>query len=247
MLRRVFPTALAALLCAIPERATAQTASATTTAAPTALDPFNAALSLDDARAEAEFARGVALYRGGRPLEAADAFERSDALRPSANTLFNIGQAYRSGGSPLGAIAAFERYLELPALPAERRESVERAVADMRRALATLTLRPVPASARMTVDGRVVAAGAAIVVDPGRHVVDARAAGYGASALSLMLRSEEQREITIRLDRSSVARQWWFWTGLGTLVTVAAVTASMVLLYREEPPSCGALNVCVTR
>ena len=236
MNQRILGFVVAALCSSVPMLAHAQSASV--------LDPYDTTPSENDVRAAAEFDRGTSLFRSGHPRDAADAFEHSYQLRPRPSTLYNAAQSYRSAGEYLHAIEALERYRREATLTTERSIATQEAIADLQDLVATVTLRPLPASAIVTLDGAPVATSGPIRVDPGTHVVAARATGYAPSAVRLTLRADEQRALAIRLENNSVARQWWFWTGIGSVVTVATVVTVLGLTLPHHSP-CGTLNVCV--
>lgn len=245
---RGFASIAALLISAAAGSAGAQTALPESSLSATDLDPFDLTPSGTDALAASEFSRGATLFHSGRPREAAEAFDHSFRLRPRANTLYNAAQAYRSAGAYVLAIDTFERYLLDATLPPARRDATEATVSDLRRSLAVLTLRPLPSSSLISVDGASVTPGAPLRVDPGTHIVSARASGFAPSALRFTVRPEEQRTVSLALERSSVFSRWWFWTGVGASVTVAAVAFTTILLVTtHESPVCGTLSVCVGR
>jgi tetratricopeptide (TPR) repeat protein len=85
------------------------------------------------ASAKGEYERGIALYKAGNYVDAAQAFIVAYKLKPKAVILFNIGQAYRKMGALDGALAYYHRFLR--EAPASDRAKLE---ADTRKYIAEL-------------------------------------------------------------------------------------------------------------
>jgi len=74
---------------------------------------------------------------------------------------------------------------------------------------------------------------------PGTYEVRLARAGYVAYAAKIKVAPGEQATVTADLaaDRPSIVTRWWFWTGIGVVVTGAAVTT--YALTREPAPLTG--------
>ncbi len=130
-----------------------------------------AAPTLAHAEAQAAFERGREAALARRNDQAAAAFHDAARLEPTPGTRRWLGVTLRGMGRYTESIAALERYLAAPevGVAPTQLEEVGRAVGEMRRSLAQLTVTLQPTSAALQVDGRTRAmeAGAMIAIDPG--------------------------------------------------------------------------------
>lgn len=159
------------------------------------------------------FAQGLDALDRGRFVEAAQAFERSYRLRPSAIALINLAIVYRNQGRYLEAQAIFRRAIAEGAtelLPDE----LNRARNDLARLeLATPTVRFVglPQGATLRCDGRVIDRATferGIPLDPGAHVFNVTAAGFEPEQRTIRTDPSTQQAIELALRRSPRARLW---------------------------------------
>ena len=135
----------------------------------------------DTAEARAAFQQGVRMLEDARYAEAVSALERSLAIREVPPVLYNLALAYRGTGAYLRAIASFERFLAVAAPREALRGDAATIVAELRRSLARVHLVVRGASTDVRVDDRPVSPGDlddTLPMDPGRHVIEARRAGY---------------------------------------------------------------------
>jgi len=127
------------------------------------------------------FEAGVRSLAERRFRDAADAFERSYALRPLPVVLYNRALAYRGMGRYLSAINDFDAYLAAPdpsATP-ERLAAIREEVRDLRAQLVELTITPSPADAIVSIDGHPLPARTTVTaLDPGPHVIDVVRLGH---------------------------------------------------------------------
>ncbi len=197
-----------------------------------------------DREAEAAYERGLGAMRSDRYGDAALAFEDSYRRAAEPRVLYNLALAYRGAGRRIAAIEAFTRYLrdEGAGVVLERRAAVERAIGELRVGLGTLECRVFPESATVTLDGRPVARGTAVPIDPGEHVVTARAEGYRIHRGALRVVEAQRvvfdatlvREVLLAVPRverapagAALYSRWWFWTLIGVAVA-GGVTAAVV-------------------
>lgn len=133
--------------------------------------------------------RGVRALRERRFLDAQLALEEAARRTPTPATWFNLGLAYRGLGRNTAAIEVFERFLSAPPPGTEpaRVQAVRDIIEALRRSLASLAVRVVPASAALRVDDREVPLGAPLALDPGRHVLEFTAEEH----------RPERREVTL--------------------------------------------------
>ncbi|MFI5300493.1 MAG: hypothetical protein ACHREM_20595 [Polyangiales bacterium] len=162
--------------------------------------------------AHTRFDKGLTLFREGAFEAAAAEFERAYQLAPSFKILYDLGLAYARGHDPAAALRTFVRYLRDggEAVPADRRASVERELADLQGRVARVRVEIAVTGAAISVDD--VDAGTSpliepLVVNPGRHKVTARV-GDGAPVVELVtVVGGESRTVTLALvERPSPSR-----------------------------------------
>jgi hypothetical protein len=171
-----------------------------------------------DARAEsrARFERGVELIGQGAFADAVRELEAARSLYPTASIHFNLGLAYRGVGRARDAIGSFDRFLAAVGSSGDpaRVEEVNRYLRTLRSTLARVRIQVSPSDARVSVDGEPVAVGTAeIALDPGAHVLEARAPGHadlrreirlepGSSSTELLALERVRGAATLVLDVS---------------------------------------------
>ncbi|MEZ4406313.1 MAG: tetratricopeptide repeat protein [Polyangiales bacterium] len=164
-----------------------------------------AAQPANRSEAEVRFERGAALF-GARNFEGALVeFQRSYELSGRPDLLYNIGRTYQNLGRYPEAAAAVEEYLRRATdLPPARRAEVEATVEQLRGFIAHLRVRVTPPGATLRIDGAEVPANRAredIPVSPGRHTVEATAAGFERGQESVVVASGDHRDVTLALAR----------------------------------------------
>lgn len=145
----------------------------------------------DKAQARELVGEGLKALRAGDFAAAYRAFSSADKLYHAPTTLLGVARAQAGLGHLVAAQEAYNRLVreELPPNPSE---AFVNALADGKKELAALTPRiPTvvievrgPSEPEVTLDGELVSSGALGFkrpVDPGKHVVVARAAGYGSA------------------------------------------------------------------
>jgi hypothetical protein len=157
------------------------------------------------AQARELFGRGVELLADQRFAEAADALERSLAVRDSPPVLYNLGLAYRGMGRYLHALQVLERFR---ATAGDRHQDVVATladvVADLRTALVHASVEARGGATEVRVDDEVRARSDGrieVEMDPGRHVFVATRSGYAPARRELDLGRGER--VTVELDASA--------------------------------------------
>jgi len=159
-----------------------------------------------DDPARLSFEHGMAALQANRPADAVREFEDSYRRRPVAVVQYNLALAYRALGRNVDAVLAFERFLREPGGVAEAQlRAVRRELEALRAGLAQvrLTVRPT-AGATVWVDGQVTGVtGDVVWLEPGRHVLEVRAAGYAAQRREGDFRAsaEVRWEVTLEAAR----------------------------------------------
>lgn len=145
-----------------------------------AVCPAAAKPGASKAVADALFAEGRALMTQNKFVEACDKFTESERFEPAIGTSLNLGECHERLGRTASAYGAFGEAKRLAAL---RKDTDREAHAAQRRAALEKRLSRIAFSVpskvpgvKVLLDGQelgVGAIGAAIPVDPGRHVVNA--------------------------------------------------------------------------
>src|SRR5262245_25425110 len=103
--------------------------------------------------AKAHFTKGVTLYNDGNYSGALVEFETAHAIHPVSAVLYNIALTQKALFRYAESIDIFQRYLgEAKGASTERRQEVERLIAEMQSLLAIVTLRVSPDGAAVIVD-----------------------------------------------------------------------------------------------
>ncbi len=116
--------------------------------------PFRATADDGEEQAKSAFNEGTRFYSAGKFTEAAEAFRKAYALKPSWKLLYNIGQAEASCKRHGLALDAFEKYLAEGGdeVPADRRDEVNGEIDRLRRIVGSISLMA-PAGLTVWVDG----------------------------------------------------------------------------------------------
>lgn len=186
-----------------------------------ALSPLGAARvagaqtdSMGEARVH--FERAVGLFEAGDLRAALVEFERAYSLSSRPSLLFNLGATHQALHEYPEAIDALRRFLAATEGQRTRQRSeAERALRQMLPLMARVRVVCEPATATVTVDGRV-ATGELLNVGPGRHVIEANAPE----------RVTQRVEVTVASGDETSLR----------LVLPAAVTPPVVLPAVVTPP-----------
>lgn len=143
----------------------------------------------DDAAAREHFKKGVDLYDKKSYEPALAEFRAAYAAKPSAGIKQNIGLTLKALGRRAEAAAAFDEALDegKGTLKPDTQAAIERELADLTKALATVTVKIVVGE--RTIDGGVLKVDGAplppgaqrrpIRLEPGIHTFDAHVDGYG--------------------------------------------------------------------
>jgi hypothetical protein len=132
-------------------------------------------------------------------------FERSVALYPTQNSLFNLANCYKALQRYGDALAVIERLKRDFAgkLKPEIKEAVEREQQDIQSLVARLTLRTVPPDATIKVDGKDVGQGPTLgplLLGPGEHEIEAARPGRRSERRTVKLVSGVNRTEKFELE-----------------------------------------------
>jgi hypothetical protein len=125
-------------------------------------------------------------------------FERSVALYPTQNSLFNLANCYKAMQRYGEAIAVIERLRREFAgkLKPEIKDAVERQQQEINSLVARLTIQTVPAEATVSIDGKDVGTGPTLgplLLGPGEHEIEAARLGHRSQRRSVKLVSGAAR------------------------------------------------------
>jgi hypothetical protein len=207
--------------------------------------------------ARQRFETGVALFAASNYPGALVEFEESYRLRPVPVVLFNIAQTLKLLYRYADAIAAYERYLEgEPTLDEERRTAIQETVADLRRAIAPITIRVDEAGAELRVDGTAVGTSpllAPVDLAAGRRLIEARREGRSvteeldvvggrAATVTLVIPDPVTREPRREVAQPGLTSRWWFWAAIGAAVVAGVLVAVVIGRGTDAQPIPGSLG-----
>lgn len=170
----------------------------------------------EKAAAEALFDRGIVALREGKLEEACSRLEQSNAIERGIGTMLYLAECYEKSGRTASAWALFRE----AASEAQAGGQLERAAAGRQRAqrlepeLARLTIEVPPENRvhglEVRRNGTLIPQGAwgvALPVDPGEHVIEARATGFESKQQKVVVEKgpSVQRFEVPRLEAAPVA------------------------------------------
>jgi tetratricopeptide (TPR) repeat protein len=155
-------------------------------------------------------------------------FERSVALYPTQNSLFNLANCYKALQRYGDAIAAIERLRKDFAgkLKPEIKDAAERQQQEIYSLVARLTIQTVPAEASVSIDGKDVGTGPTLgplLLGPGEHEIQAVRLGHRSQRRSVKLVSGAGRTEKFVLEAAA-----------GNLVVRANVAGAAVLVDGQQ-------------
>jgi PEGA domain. len=138
------------------------------------------------------FDAGLKLMRMDDFAGATANFERSVALYPTQNSLFNLANCYKAVQRYTDALNVLARLRRQFAdkLKPEIKEAADRQEQEIQSLVARLTIRTMPADAKVKIDGREVGTGPTlgpVMLGPGDHQVETSRPGYQDVRRSLQL------------------------------------------------------------
>jgi putative ubiquitin-RnfH superfamily antitoxin RatB of RatAB toxin-antitoxin module len=156
-------------------------------------------------QAKERFKRGMQLFDEGDFALALIELERAYELSPNYRALYNIGLVNVQLGHYARASEALRRYLSEggEAVSAARRSEVTALLEDLRRRTATITIVVHTPGAQVQLDGKgidQVQLSGPLLVDPGEHTLEAKAAGFVVQAHTLKLASQDAVRLEIKLE-----------------------------------------------
>lgn len=203
--------------------------------------PASARSAENLAEARRHYDLGLKLYEDGNYEAARVEFERALTIAPSYRIRYNIGLAYRQLNNYVDALSSFERYLSEGGseVPKDRRESVEKEIAELRPRIGRVVVTTNVAAAEIAVDGVVVGRApmaAPVAVNPGLRKISASMTGYLPVTKSVTITSGEQTTIDLPLEKlggtqyvERKANPWVLPTVIGWSATgIAAISTSVL-------------------
>jgi tetratricopeptide (TPR) repeat protein len=205
---------------------------------------------------ESEISAAVDQHEAGHFEQARVHFLRAHEVFPNARTLRGLGKVEFELRNYVAALHYLEDALASPVrpLPQDLRDEVTALLERARAQVAEVSLRVMPESATLIVDGNTFGTGpsARLCLPEGDHVLELSAPGRVSERRTLSLHAGERSELAIQLaplqvsappttaqDRSErrdaptpAYRKWWVWTVTG--VTVAAVASAAAVLAARD-------------
>jgi len=161
----------------------------------------------DPAAAQALFDQGVALLRNEDWAAACPKFDASMRLEPSVGAQVNIARCHAHEGLVARAWGEFKRAKSMNSetFGEERKKRVDAYVDEQIAALEpripwmTVKVSPSPAGLDLSRDGVAIPADERVPVDPGKHVIEAKARGFRAARAEVELGEGENKVVTLTL------------------------------------------------
>jgi tetratricopeptide (TPR) repeat protein len=154
---------------------------------------------------------GVEAFAAGRYDEAISAFLTADALRPRAETAFNIAKAYEAKDDTSHALEYFREYLRR-APKANDRDATTKRIQKLSEKLAQTGVQQAsfivtPVGAAVMVDSEPVGA-APVTLDlkPGKHTVSFRKVGYAPAQFDFDLPADRPVDVVAKLSKGNVGK-----------------------------------------
>jgi hypothetical protein len=183
--------------------------------------------------------------------EARALFASAHALYPNARTERGLGFTEFELRNYAESIAHLEAALSstIKPLGSELRSETEQLLARARGFVGTVKVELKPHGSLLSVDGLRVELpeGAALTLEVGQHVLEARAPGFVVERRRVNVQGGEEQRVSIVLAPQSQAaghkkdRSWykspWLWAGVGVLVAGAATATGVVLSRPDESPA----------
>jgi hypothetical protein len=163
------------------------------------------AVAGDKEEAKQLFDAGLKLMRLDDFAGATANFERSVALYPTQNSLFNLANCYKALQRYGDALALVERLKRDfgGKLKPEIKEAIERHQQELESLVARLTLETVPADASIRIDGKEAGTGPTLgplLLGPGEHEIEAARPGHRSQRRSVKLVSGAGRTEKFALE-----------------------------------------------
>jgi hypothetical protein len=159
----------------------------------------------DRALAESLFEAGKELMKANKFAEACPKFAESNRIDPSAGTLLNLGKCFEAQGRTASAWAAYKQAIVIAraAGQTKRVEAGQQFVSEVEPKLSRLRVdvADAPRGLVVTRDGVAIgsaAIGVAVAIDPGEHVVEAKAPGYATWSTRVTVgQNADQKSVTV--------------------------------------------------
>jgi tetratricopeptide (TPR) repeat protein len=209
--------------------------------------------STADRQARALFDQGVALSDEGKWAEALTAFQKSDALVPSATVRYNLAATQRALGRYVEAKRTLEGILADPQqfrapIKPRLREELEKLLSEVKGKIVVVSLLLSPPGADVQVDGAAAAPmpDGRLELDPGRHVFVIAAEGHETTTVTQAL-SASDTEVTLTAPRKRAVvpqppprppapfyTRAWFWATVGGVAATGVAVAITVALAQPD-------------
>lgn len=165
----------------------------------------------DEATLEARrhFQNGIKLYNDQNFQGALAEFDAAYRLKPGPGSLKNIALCQKGLFRYTDAVDTLQKLLQRHGseLSADEHRAVTDAIDELGTLIGSIVIKVSPASAKVTLDGRTLAAtelGQSLRLNTGEHVIVAEAAGYGRQARTIRV-AGGQKDVPVELDLKAVS------------------------------------------
>jgi hypothetical protein len=216
----------------------------------------------DARRAKALFEEGVALSDEGKWADALSAFQKSDAIVPSASARLNIGVTLRALGRYVEAKHLLDQILadgrtSKPPLKPTVKKDVLKLLKEVTPKILSVTLQVTPPSGDVQMDGAplTIPPDGTLAVDPGKHVFVVEAEGYDTATITQTITTSGAvvtlvapkiiPKIEVVKETPFYARAWFIATT--AVAVVGGATVGIIFATRpKETPAPGPPTSTVT-
>jgi tetratricopeptide (TPR) repeat protein len=208
----------------------------------------------DARRAKALFEEGVALVDEGKWADALAAFQKSDAINPSASARLNIAVTLRALGRYVEAKRTLDKILDdartqKPPLKPKIKSDVEKLLKEVAPKILSVTVQVTPPDGDVQMDGALltIPPDGKISIDPGKHVFVVQGDGYDTATITQTLTTSGAvvalvapktiPKIEVVKETPFYARAWFIATAAVAVAGGATVGIIFATRPKETPPA----------
>lgn len=210
--------------------------------------------SADARRAKGLFEEGVALSDEGKWADALAAFQKSDALVPSASARLNVAVTLRALGRYVEAKRVLDQILadgktSKPPLKPAVKKDVAKLLKEVAPKILSVSVQVTPPDGDVQMDGAAltIPPDGKIAVDPGKHVFVVEAEGYDTTTITQTLTAsgavvtlvapKTVTKVEVVKETPFYARAWFIATAAVAVAGGATVGIIFATRPKETPPA----------
>jgi hypothetical protein len=215
--------------------------------------------SADARRAKALFEEGVALSDEGKWIDALAAFQKSDAIVPSASARLNVAVTMRALGRYVEAKKVLEQILAdaeagkkarppKPPLKPKTKQDVDKLLKEVSGKILSVSVQVTPPDGAVQMDGAAltIPPDGKVTIDPGKHVFVVEAEGYetttvtqtvtASGAVVTLVAPKTVAKVEVVKETPFYARAWFIVTASVAVAGGATVGIIFATRPKQTPP-----------